>query len=109
MNQIYKKIMVYLILQNLTIEANFRLNEALICHVDSLPSHEISSSSHNLYNNEDSSNENAEDKFNHPNFVLSELKGKHAEKLIIAHININHIQNKFEPLVSIVRNKWTYW
>ena len=77
----------------------------MICHVDSLPSHEISSSSHNLYNNDDSSNENAEDKFNHPNFVLSELKGKHIEKLIIAHININRIQNKFEPLVSIVRNK----
>ena len=56
---------------NLTIEGNFRLNEALICHVDSLPRHEISSSSHHLYNNEDSSNENAEDKFNHPNFVLS--------------------------------------
>ena len=55
---------------NLTIEENFRLNEALICHVDSLPSHEISSSSHNLYNNEDSSNENAEDKIQSPQLCV---------------------------------------
>ena len=90
---------------NSDIDGILRLNEALICHDDSLSSLEISSISHNVANNEDSSNKNAEDKFKHPKFVLSELKGKHTGKLIIAHININHIQNKFEHLVSIVRNK----
>ena len=61
---------------NSNIEGILRINEALICHDDSLSILEISSISHNFANNEDSSNENAEDKFKHPKFVLSELKGK---------------------------------
>ena len=52
-----------------------------------------------------SSNDNIEGIYNDPKHILSELKGKNAERLIIAHININHIQNKFDPLVSIVHNK----
>ena len=75
---------------NSNIEGILRLNVALICHDDSLFSLEISSISHNFAKNEE-----------HLKFVLSELQGKHTEKLIMAHININHIQH----LVSIVRNK----
>ncbi len=40
-----------------------------------------------------------------PNIVLSEIKAKNADRLVIAHININFLEKKFEPLVSLVKDK----
>ena len=38
-----------------------------------------------------------------PNIILNKLKATNAERLIIGHININFLQNKFESLVSLVK------
>ena len=40
-----------------------------------------------------------------PNVVLSELRANNSERLIIAQININGIDHKFQSLVSIIKNK----
>ena len=40
-----------------------------------------------------------------PTFSLNELVTKNNKKLIIGHLNINFIENKFEALVSLVKDK----
>ena len=39
------------------------------------------------------------------NVILNEIKAKNADRLVIAHININFLAKKFEPLVSLVEDK----
>ena len=40
-----------------------------------------------------------------PCLILNTLRTKNNERIIIGHLNINHIENKFQPLVSIVKDK----
>ena len=40
-----------------------------------------------------------------PKIILNELRAKNSERLIIAHININSVEHKFESIVSLVKNK----
>ena len=40
-----------------------------------------------------------------PSLIFNELKRKNSDRVIIGHININFIENKFEPLVALVKNK----
>ena len=40
-----------------------------------------------------------------PNVVLSELKAKNSERLVIAQININAMERKFQSLVSLIKDK----
>ena len=40
-----------------------------------------------------------------PNVVLSELKAKNSERLVIAQININAVERKFQSLVSLIKDK----
>ena len=40
-----------------------------------------------------------------PSVVLISLKNKNNDRLVIGHININALENKFEPLVSLVKDK----
>ena len=42
---------------------------------------------------------------NTPDIILSKLRINNADRIIIAHININFLENKFEPLVSLVKDK----
>ena len=42
---------------------------------------------------------------NDPTIILNKLKANNADRPIIAHININFLENKFEPLMSLVKNK----
>ena len=37
--------------------------------------------------------------------LLTKLRTTNKERLILGHLNINHIQNKFEPLVSLLKDK----
>ena len=37
--------------------------------------------------------------------ILNKLRIKNSERIIIGHLNINHIEKKFEPLVSLVNDK----
>ena len=39
------------------------------------------------------------------NAILNEIKAKNADRLVIAHININFLAKKFEPLVSLIKDK----
>ena len=40
-----------------------------------------------------------------PNLIFNELKRKNSDRIIIGHININFIENKFEALVALVKDK----
>ena len=40
-----------------------------------------------------------------PNSIINGIKGKNADRLIIAYLNINFIYQKFEALKSLVQNK----
>ena len=40
-----------------------------------------------------------------PNITLIELKAKNSERPIIAQININGVENKFQSLVSLIKDK----
>ena len=40
-----------------------------------------------------------------PSLIFNELKRKNSDRVIIGHININFIENKFEALVALVKNK----
>ena len=40
-----------------------------------------------------------------PSVVLSNLKNNNNDRLVIGHININALRNKFEILVSLVKDK----
>ena len=53
--------------------------------------HELNCSSHESYSKIE------------PTHILSEIKNKNGERLIIGHLNINSLQNKFEPLKSIIQ------
>ena len=86
-------------------EIDFTIVDENYSNQDSPSPNVISSISDDSSDNENVLNENVEYNFKDPKIVLSELKGKNTDKLIIAHININHLQNKFDPLVSIVHNK----
>ena len=50
-------------------------------------------------------NSNGQIDIEEPNIILSELKAKNAERLIIAQININAVENKFQCLVSLIKDK----
>ena len=43
--------------------------------------------------------------FDNPSLIFNELKRKNSDRVIIGHININFIENKFEALVALVKNK----
>ena len=51
--------------------------------------------------NSNSSEKNSDD----PNLILNEIRLQNAERLVIAHLNINFIYNKFEALKSLVSDK----
>ena len=40
-----------------------------------------------------------------PNAILNNLKMKNRERIVIGHLNINHLENKFEPLASLIKNR----
>ena len=40
-----------------------------------------------------------------PSVAFSSLKNKNNDRLVIGHINIYALENKFEPLVSLVKDK----
>ena len=40
-----------------------------------------------------------------PSLIFNELKRKNSDRIIIGHININFIENKFEALVALVNDK----
>ena len=40
-----------------------------------------------------------------PCLIFNELKRKNSDRIIIGHININFIENKFEALVAFVKDK----
>ena len=40
-----------------------------------------------------------------PSVILKNLRAKHFDKPIIAQININFLENKFEPLLALVKDK----
>ena len=40
-----------------------------------------------------------------PNRILNVLRAKNSERLVIGHININSIENKFDSLASLVKDK----
>ena len=40
-----------------------------------------------------------------PNIILNTLRTKNGERIIIGHLNINHIEKKFGPLVSLVKDR----
>ena len=42
---------------------------------------------------------------NDPKNTLNTLKNKNDKRIIIGHLNINHLENKFLPLVSLVKDK----
>ena len=39
-----------------------------------------------------------------PNIFLNELKARNSERLVIAQININALEHKFESFVSMIKN-----
>ena len=39
-----------------------------------------------------------------PHYILKKLKEKNSERPIIAHLNINSISSKFEPLISMIKD-----
>ena len=43
--------------------------------------------------------------FINENHVLNTLRNKNSEMVIIGHLNINHVEKKFEPFVSLVKEK----
>ena len=50
-------------------------------------------------------NSNGQLDIEEPNIILNELKAKNSERLIIAQININAVERKFESLVSLIKDK----
>ena len=52
-----------------------------------------------------SGNTNVQLDIEDPNIILNELKAKNSERLIIAQININALEHKFESLVSLIKDK----
>ena len=55
-------------------------------------------------NNEPSTNLNPKFNDDDPIFVLMKLKAKNADKPVIAHLNINFLEPKFESLNSLIKN-----
>ena len=51
-----------------------------------------------------SGNVSSIDDLDDPTVILKQLKSKNTERPVIAHLNINSISNKFEPLTSIVKD-----
>ena len=45
------------------------------------------------------------DKIEDPRIILNELRSKNRDKIMSGHININFIENKFEALVSLIRDR----
>ena len=52
--------------------------------------------------NRDTSSENNS---NDPSIILNTLRSKNRERIIVGHLNINHIEKKFEPLVSLIKDR----
>ena len=52
-------------------------------------------------NNDISSEFNSDD----PSLILNTLRTKNRERIIVGHLNINHIEKKFEPLASLVKDR----
>ena len=51
--------------------------------------------------NESNTEINTED----PSLILDTLRTKYNESIVIGHLNVNHIENKFQPFVSLVKYK----
>ena len=51
-----------------------------------------------------SGNVSSIDDSDNPTNILKQLKSKNTERPVIAHLNINSISNKFEPLVSMIKD-----
>ena len=68
--------------------------------VNITPHNTPNASSERLYSN--ISNEMSS---NDPGTILNTLKSKNSERIIVGHLNINHIENKFEPLVTLVKDR----
>ena len=78
-------------------------NESIISNLCLIDENEntLTSTDIQMLNTEDSEY----DSLNEPALYLSRLKAKNADRLIIGHININFLQNKFEPLKTLVQDK----
>ena len=40
-----------------------------------------------------------------PNLILNNIRNENSGRIIIGHLNVNHIEKMFEPLVSVVKDK----
>ena len=40
-----------------------------------------------------------------PNIILNDIRANNRDRIIVGHLNVNHIEKKFEPLVSLVKDK----
>ena len=78
-------------------------NESIISNLRLIDENEntLTSTDIQMLNIEDSEY----DSLNDPTLYLSRLKAKNADRLIIGHININFLQNNFEPLKTLVQDK----
>ena len=90
---------------------NNNSDPAIECDVDSdininmnVLRHMESTCSTNLNSTNVLDNSNGQIDIEEPNIILSELKAKNAERLIIAQININAVENKFQSLVSLIKD-----
>ena len=45
------------------------------------------------------------DGMNNPSLILNNIKAKNNDRIIMGHLNINHVENKFKTLVSLVKDK----
>ena len=59
----------------------------------------------NKLSNEASPIEGNEGNENSPNVLINKLREKCGDNITIAHLNINFLQNKFQPLASLVQGK----
>ena len=86
-------------LTSLTLLQDNQLNPLAEPFIPSIAEHSFDIQEPSLTGNT-SSNDDHDD----PTVVLKQLKSKNTERPIIAHLNINSISNKFEPLVSMVKD-----
>ena len=71
----------------------------------SIMSPKLSAETENKLSENDTNSEISDDHENDPNIILTELRMKNSEKIVIGHLNINFLLNKFEPLKSLIRDR----
>ena len=81
-------------------QQEFELSPFAEPFVPLLPDLSISESLESLL----SANVSLVEETNNPAMILTELKSKNSERPVIAHLNINSISSKFEPLCSMVKD-----